>query len=304
MLVLSYKCGQLGNRLFASAHIIAAAEANGLRVINLSLDEYARFFKGTSDDLFCRYPKTKSYINSNLLRSWLFIFNKAVLKLLRICKIESGPGYAVVVADLPEFQFDESRFFDMQNSQFLKKAKSKTVLLFGRFFRDYSNMNIHQDAIRKYFTPINAINSKIDTFVKNVKGKSELLVGVHIRRGDYEQFAEGRYFFSQSDYNAKMKELQQGVGKRNIKFIICSNEAIDATCFEGVDTALGQGNAVEDMYLLARCDYIMGPPSTFTLWAAFYGKKPLYQIRNIHDPIGLSCFRYLPSEILFNFSFN
>jgi hypothetical protein len=41
---------------------------------------------------------------------------------------------------------------------------------------------------------------------------------------------------------------------------------------------MSRGSAVEDLYSLARCDYLLGPPSTFSLWASFYGNVPLHQM--------------------------
>jgi hypothetical protein len=35
---------------------------------------------------------------------------------------------------------------------------------------------------------------------------------------------------------------------------------------------------VGDLYALARCDYIMGPPSTYTQWASFYGNRPMLSL--------------------------
>jgi len=234
----------------------------------------------------------------------LFVLNKAILKLLRICRLENGPGYSVVVADLPEYQFQEARHFDLKTPSFLEKSKAKAVLLFGRFFRDYENMTLHQEMIRRYFTPIREISNKLEDFENEARKNSDLLVGVHMRRGDYEQFADGRYYFSQTEYCAKMEELQRSSHNKKVKFVVCSNEKIDLSCFRNLDIVTGPGKAVEDMYALASCDYIMGPPSTFTLWASFYGKKPLCQMRNLTDPIDLSNFKHLPPETLFNFSFN
>jgi len=33
-----------------------------------------------------------------------------------------------------------------------------------------------------------------------------------------------------------------------------------------------------DLYALAKCDYILGPLSSYSQWASFYGNKPLYQL--------------------------
>jgi hypothetical protein len=48
---------------------------------------------------------------------------------------------------------------------------------------------------------------------------------------------------------------------------------------------------VGDLYALARCDYIMGPPSTYTQWASFYGNQPLYHLRSGDDRVEREKFR-------------
>jgi len=53
-------------------------------------------------------------------------------------------------------------------------------------------------------------------------------------------------------------------------FFIASNEKIskemtsDLEYFSNID-----GSAPEDLYALSKCDYILGPPSTFSYWAGF-----------------------------------
>ena len=38
------------------------------------------------------------------------------------------------------------------------------------------------------------------------------------------------------------------------------------------------GNAVEDLYMLSVCDYLIGPPSTYSLVASMYKDVPLYRM--------------------------
>ena len=44
------------------------------------------------------------------------------------------------------------------------------------------------------------------------------------------------------------------------------------------------------MYALAECDYVVGQPSSYTMWASFYGDKPFYTIRNANKTINLKDF--------------
>ena len=43
------------------------------------------------------------------------------------------------------------------------------------------------------------------------------------------------------------------------------------------------GNAVEDLFMLSECDYIIGPPSTYSLVAAMYHDIPLCRMDQIKD---------------------
>ena len=39
-----------------------------------------------------------------------------------------------------------------------------------------------------------------------------------------------------------------------------------------------KGSAPEDLFMLSECDYLIGPPSTFSLVAAMYRDIPLYRM--------------------------
>ena len=60
----------------------------------------------------------------------------------------------------------------------------------------------------------------------------------------------------------------------NILFFISSNEKIQFS--DKYHTfCLNDGGAIDDLYGLSICDYIVGPPSTFSQFASFLGQKPL-----------------------------
>lgn len=206
------------------------------------------------------------------------------------------------MADLPEYQFNTGRYLNMDTSSFQQAVKKKPLIfLFGRFFRDYSNFSKHQDVIRNYFKPTIKIQQNVERFLHDAKKGADLLVGVHIRRGDYKQFANGKYFFTPANYAEKMKELVANETSKKIRFVICSNEAIDTSAFTQQDFQMGPGHLVEDMYIFAGCNFILGPPSTYTRWASFYGNVPLYQLDDLGKVMRLSAFVMLEDNQLFDF---
>jgi hypothetical protein len=81
-------------------------------------------------------------------------------------------------------------------------------------------------------------------------------------------------------------------GNRKVGFLVCSNEKHEPQKFSGLRVFLGTGQPIEDMYGLAGCDYIMGPPSTYSMWASFYGEVPLYQFEDANRKISIEDFSY------------
>jgi hypothetical protein len=304
MIIFSHKSGQLGNRLFSFAHLIAHAKANDLRLINLAFDEYAQYFQSTSKDIFCRFPQEESIIRTSRFRSFFFFVNKLALKILRITRVLKSPFHSVIVADLPHYSFNGNEYFDLNEQSFTELAKQKPmVFLFGRFFRDFKNFQKYQNTVRSYFTPVHEIEARVTSLIEKCKADSDLVIGVHIRRGDYALFADGKYFYSPAQYLEKMKQLQNCMPNKRIKFLICSNDNVEFND-SVIRIQKATGHVVEDMYALSKCDLIIGPPSTYSLWASFYGHKPLCQLTDLTQELNISSFKILPPEVLYNFSFN
>jgi hypothetical protein len=301
MIFFSHKCGQLGNRLFVFGHFIAnAAEYNG-SISNLSFDEYSKHFETTSQDALVRYPAVKSMFRSDWLRSFLLFINRVTLKLLRKFRFNSSPFHSIITAEMPEYQFGNDRYFELDDAQFQRTLQRKPVVfLFGRFFRDFKNFEKHQDLIRAFFKPTAPVQAMIDRAVQIARHNADIVVGVHIRRGDYKEFAAGKFFYAHEEYRLKMKELEISSPGKRIRFLICSNEEVDLKAFQDVSCCTGPGHLVGDMYALAQCDFIMGPPSTYSLWASFYGRKPLYQIRDLGKSFSFDDFVIFPPRILYN----
>lgn len=45
------------------------------------------------------------------------------------------------------------------------------------------------------------------------------------------------------------------------------------------------GSPARDLYSLSKCDYIIGPPSTFSRWASLVGHVPIHLIWDKNKPI-------------------
>ena len=58
----------------------------------------------------------------------------------------------------------------------------------------------------------------------------------------------------------------------------------------GLDLTEASGTPQEDVVTLSLCDYRVGPPSTFSWWAAYYGDKPRLSLRSRDDAVSLDKF--------------
>ncbi len=114
---------------------------------------------------------------------------------------------------------------------------------------------------------------------------SQTTLGVHIRRGDYAQWQEGRYLFSDETYAAyinRFAELHEG---ESVDVYLSTNDPKVsaqhyATLCPHVNIHHLKGSPPEDLFMLSECDYLVGPPSTFSLVAAMYRDVPLYRMEN------------------------
>jgi hypothetical protein len=77
---------------------------------------------------------------------------------------------------------------------------------------------------------------------------------------------------------------------QNLTFLVFSNEQLEASAFDGLPVVLSDNSAVVDLALMGRCQYLMGPPSTFSAWASFYSQVPLCFLKNAGPDINLDDF--------------
>ncbi len=273
MIVVAEKYGQLGNRLFVFAHVIACALEHGLKVANPSFDEYADLFETTRRDLFCRHPARASLLNGRGPRARLYAFVWHLANSLAHRKPD-GRFWRVI-------RIGEEEVFDLSAPEFVAAARSKPlVFLQGWQFRDQGSLNRHAAAIREFFRPAGELAAEVEAHLGAARAGCDVLVGVHIRQGDYKEFMGGRYFYETREYAGLMRGVERLFEGRRVRFLVCSNAAHDREVFDGLDFAFGPGHLLKDMYALAGCDLILGPPSTYTLWASSCGKSPLYHVED------------------------
>jgi len=279
MVVMQNKCGQLGNRLILFSHFIANAIHHGYRLFNPTFDEYTRWFPVTRQNRFAPYPISVDG------RGWLSAAAFERLTYLAGKVAPRSPWHAFI-----RWRGDQP--YDLNAPAFVAQARSKTVLVFGWAFRDVPHLVEHGDLVRGFFTPDASIMDAAQRITEPCRGGGDVLIGVHVRRGDYQRFKHGRYAYPPAVYADKMAQTASLFAKagQRVRFLVCSNEPVAAADFPDLELVRSPGGMIEDLYALAGCDCLIGPPSTFSMWASFYGRTPLCWIRSAGQVVTRAAF--------------
>lgn len=271
MVVMQNKAGQLANRLFAFSHFIANAAEFGYRLVNPTFDEYRDLFPAVARDDFGGHD-ISVHLRPRMSFRAFESCSRSVLK-----RLPRSPWHHWYRLE------GDHVAFDLRDPGYLGNARSKLVFTTGWQFRDATSLFKHRPLIQACFRPGPEVVAEVDACRREARRDADVLVGVHIRRGDYARWEQGRYFYELADYARFMRAAQAGFKQegRSVAFLVCSNEALNAAMFEGLRVHLAPGHPLKDLYALASCDAIMGPPSTYSLWAAYYGEARLCHIPGV-----------------------
>jgi hypothetical protein len=295
-LVIAYKPGQLSNRLLQFATFVAFAARTGVRIINPSLDEFASYFETTRRDLLCRYPPQVSWLpRGRRARRAVYLLTYYAVRLLARSGV-ARRRLRVITLDWSERRYlDESFLADV--------ADAWLVFIQGwRIFvppsRDADTagppggIEPEADLLRQHFRACETYRRRAEELVARARRDCDRLIGVHIRQGDFLTDKNmGRYHYTTVQYAEKMKEVCGVYRGERVGFLVCSNERQPEGLLKTLRCTLGGEDPVVDQQALALCDAIMGPPSSFTLWASFYGNVRLHWIFKIDEPITSASFQ-------------
>ena len=147
--------------------------------------------------------------------------------------------------------------------------------------------------IKRIFRPKDEIMNKAEGLVKEMKLNSDLVVGVHIRRGDYATWNDGRFFYELEEYHQFMLRIKDLYKDRRVSFFISSNEDFSLDLFTDCECRrFGKepSGAILDLYTLSVCDRIIGPFSSYSRWASFIGEVPLCFLETKDQQFTEECF--------------
>ncbi|QIP13897.1 hypothetical protein G8759_15395 [Spirosoma aureum] len=265
--------GQLGNKLLISAHATAYCLSRHETLLNAVLGYDATYF---SAYLFAR---NRIFVVSSKRLQWFFSTCIRGLK-QTITIFRSRPLFDEYQVGWVHTELND-----------LRREQKNWLLLEGEGFRSSIDVQRNKATIRSLFRPKAKYGKQVDRIIISLKEKGALLVGIHLRKGDYRYWESGKYYFDDLTYMNYIEQARRLFKNQNVGFILCSDEPINKSLFQSDTVYISANEVIVDLYLLAKCDYLIGPPSTFSGWASFYGDVPLCVVENKDVELTLPSFK-------------
>lgn len=132
--------------------------------------------------------------------------------------------------------------------------------------------------LQNIFKPRQDITKKAEKMITEIRKEADIIVGVHIRHGDYKTFFGGIFYYTIEEFHQYMLQIQELFPDKRVAFFISSNESFSTDVFSQCQCyRFGKepSGDILDLHTLSLCDRIMGPWSTYSRWASFIGEVPL-----------------------------
>ncbi len=273
-IAITKRTGRLGNRLTVSAHCLAAALERGWGLMNASLEENGQYFVGPSVDAFvCTLTRPEGKSIPPFMRTLAYGVGRSVWQTSKLLKRIPG----IPVAAEKALRRDHRDLGPIVIAA--EERGARLLALQGYHFRHHPWAKNQADSIRAYFAPVPAIRAEAERVVAAVRTRADAVVGVHIRHGDYASYLDGRFFYPVQTYLRLMRDCQALLAPKRVAFLIFSNASHESNEFAEFDATPGPGGLVSDLHALSLCDWIIGPPSSYSSWAAFYGRVPIARVQ-------------------------
>ena len=275
-MILQCDYGQLGNRFHTHANALAWCIENNVNLLNLSFKQYAINF-GHNRNQNAEILSVKKGILNSLFSNLMF---RNILK--RICMSEKWLKRLSFVLDvirredyeiLNEIEIDEA---------FLS---TKLIVVVRAWNLNCSkSIKHHEGRIRQILCPLVYDQNIADSYIRKLRNRYDIIVGVHARRGDYRNFLNGKYYYSWTEYKiwiTNIIKVFKASKKNRVGVIICSDETVDIQLFNNLPVNISEKpTVINDMLILSLCDYNIGPPSSLGTWISWYGKVPRFSLED------------------------
>lgn len=267
------KSGNMCNQLIQLMHVSALAIESQQKVYHLfagDLSNVIDFSGGRKHDIFVvgGLAKTKLWSKVRKKIELLYVNNDYESY---VQKSIASAQYDAIKMQEPGFHVTNSWYVREYN--LLKKHRNKILDIIGTYpiVQQHTTLKLNQ-----------------------MREDNTLLIGVHMRRGDYRDWRGGEFFYTDQEWNSIFGNIVRipEFKEKHIKFLVFSNEKVQIENYSRkFDITPMNGNVAEDLTALSKCDCIIGPPSTYSWVANFIGGNLYYVIFNPNKDIFYTDFK-------------
>lgn len=251
MIILCQRYGNHANRLMQNVHLEIFCRENGIRFINADFEDIVPYFKGTTS---VRFAKALRFLSRKF--------------------------QAKVKSSQHEIELDDIK----------DKLLGRRIQFVNGFgYRAYNLIEKYHDYISdKYSIKEELKDKQLLEIINQQRLEGKTLIGVHIRRTDYKEYKNGKYYYSLDQYKQIIVNFRELIGENRAYFVLFSDETVQIDLPNCIQS---HGTWYQDLDSMSACDYLIGPPSTFSCWASYMGNVPQYFIEDINRTIQLNDFK-------------
>jgi len=263
---------QLCNQLVLSSHLYAWALEHDATVISPHGHAYCEQFPNLRRSRIGRLPPSRrDPMPYPRVRFWRRCTSKVIRNTVKESLVRRWPlngRYRVNRSADTRTVLDDPAFVESTQG-------CRVIALEGWHVIAPSLVEKHYAAVRDFDAVDPGIQQRVEAYLRPLRERCDTLIGVHIRRGDYIMHRGGQYYFEDDVYDRACDVVARRAGQQRVGFVFCSQGPVAEPLLADRDAVTGPGSAIEDMLALSGCDTIVGPPSTFSVWAAFIGNAEL-----------------------------
>lgn len=257
--------GQMCNKIFNQMNVLATGLEKNETIIYYDFDKFKSF----------------KYFEKNI-NALLTIADKnrfAKYKLFLQKKVAKFKNHYLLINS----QFSSEKFLEK------KIDFSKKIYVSGWPFINLKSLRKYKKEISTFFSPTEEMQKYVNIKLESIKNDN-ILVGIHIRRGDYRNWRDGKYYFNDNIYKSYICQFVKNFPNKRVSVFLFSNEKLNLENFydERYDLIIPNGSPEEDFHLLSNMNYIIGPPSTFSGVASYLKDVPRYVINKIGQSLELN----------------
>ena len=285
LVIEDVQLGRMCNRLGLFAHVMAAAMENGRGVINLSFWPYARHFGNLRGGAVVRASGFTPPLPANRIGLSLTRGMFGALKNAGFVWSEEGQLHEGELT--PDSEIDLETLLSSPAI-----TRRRVVSLRGWRFRAFSAVARHHERLRSLLEFAPHISSEADRLIAIERRTGLPILGVHIRQTDYKSHLGGKNFFEIDQYYDLARSVIAEHGPHKL-LVFSDGPVAKKTGFEGETTIAeelsptAQRDLVE-LSMMALCDRLIGPHSSFNQWASFIGQTPLQTVERDDHGLRLS----------------